>query len=105
MQQNNIVYVVDPDTESSEALKASLESHEVSVRMYADSETAIGTDIRKDHDRSCLMVDVDLPGLNGILLLRWLREQGFGLPIAVLSNVFAYKPDRKLQGESLSGWF
>jgi two-component system phosphate regulon response regulator PhoB len=76
--------VVDDDARVRTVVCWQLEAEGYRVREAADGNTAwqVVTDERPD----LLVLDLSLPGLSGLDLLRRLREAGDGLPVVVLSG-------------------
>jgi two-component system, LuxR family, response regulator FixJ len=78
------IIVVDDDSAVRNSLKFSLELEGFAVRIYADaaallSETALPLS-------GCLVIDYSLPALNGLELLRRLRNRQIRLPAIVITS-------------------
>ena len=86
MQHKNIVHVVDPDEAIGEALSALLDTYEIDVRTFPDAESFVPARSSWDTAHGCVLIEINLPGLSGLWLLRWLRAQGFSLPVVILTN-------------------
>ena len=77
------VFVVDDDSSIRTAIHRLLDSLRHPVRVFASAEQFIaGTD---GQSRGCLILDVRLPGMNGLQLQQWLAEQGRTLPIIFIT--------------------
>ena len=86
MQHRNIVHVVDPDEAIGEALSTLLGTYDIYVRAFSDAESFLRARSSWGSDHGCLLIEANLPGLNGLSLLRQLRDQGSSLPVIVLTN-------------------
>lgn len=86
----NTVYVVDPDPAISEAITALLGTYDLHVSAFLDAETFLDFHALEPIQRGCVMIEVNLPGLDGLALLRQLRAENTDLPIIVLTN--AHEP-------------
>jgi FixJ family two-component response regulator len=86
----NTVYVVDPDPAISEAITTLLGTYDLQVSGFLDAETFLDFRAVEKLNRGCVMIEVNLPGLNGLALLRQLRAEDADLPIIILTN--AHEP-------------
>ncbi len=75
--------VVEDDDRLARTLKRGLEEENFSVEWAADGESAYNTATRKSFD--CILLDVRLPGIDGITLCRRLREKGQATPVIMLT--------------------
>lgn len=78
------VYVVDADAAVREGLSALLAENRVTVRTFASAEEFLAESPAAD--RGCLIVEVHLPGMDGLELLERLRARGMRLPVIVLAS-------------------
>jgi len=79
-----LVVVVDDDQALRNSLKFSFEVEGFEVLLYADAEQLLGDD--ELPDQGCLVIDFNLPGLNGLTLLARLRERGVTMPAIVMTS-------------------
>ncbi len=78
------VFVVDDDPVTRSSLQELLESWELTAEVYADAETFLES---YDPDRAgCLVLDLRLPGMNGLELQDWLTAHGIALPIVMITG-------------------
>lgn len=78
------VFVVDDDPAMRDSLKWLLESEGLSVETHATAEDFLDT---YDPDRAgCLVVDVCLPGMNGLDLQDELNARGIRLPVVIVTG-------------------
>jgi FixJ family two-component response regulator len=78
------VIVIDDDTALLGALKFDLELEGFKVETHT-----AGAELRADRlpkANGCLVIDYRLPGLNGLELLRRLRERGVALPAIIITS-------------------
>lgn len=77
------VFIVDDDASVRDALSLLL-----SLRGHATATFACAEDFVAALDpasRGCAVVDIRMPGMNGLQLQAWLREQGHPLPLIVIT--------------------
>jgi two-component system, OmpR family, response regulator len=75
--------IVEDDRELSDALGALLKQSGYEVDVQSDGRAALNALLASDYDMA--IVDLMLPGMNGIALVRNLRRQNRGLPILVIT--------------------
>jgi DNA-binding response OmpR family regulator len=75
--------IVEDDRELREALTALLQQSGYEVDAHADGRDAFNSLVTRDYDLA--IVDLMLPGMNGLALVRSLRRQLCGLPILVVT--------------------
>lgn len=79
-----IVGVIDPDPVARNGLRTLLRRNGVEVSTYESAESYL-TSVN-GLQPACLIVDVLLPGMSGLELLRRLRHEGRDLPIVLLAD-------------------
>jgi DNA-binding response OmpR family regulator len=77
------VLVVDDDRGVREALRRGLALKNFSVREAADGPTACAEIARRPP--SVVVLDIAMPGMSGIEVMRRLRAEGWTLPVCILS--------------------
>jgi two-component system, LuxR family, response regulator FixJ len=78
------VLVVDDDAAVRAALKFALEVEGFRVRLYDGPEALLADpDLPK---RACLVIDYRMPGIDGIELVRRLRQRQVALPALLISG-------------------
>ncbi|WP_445500722.1 response regulator transcription factor [Microvirga sp. G4-2] len=78
------VFVVDDGAAVRQSLKFALEQEGLEVRLYED-----GARLLADGElpsTGCLVVDLTMPGMDGIHLVSRLREQHFDLPAILITT-------------------
>ena len=79
-----IVYVIDDDAAVRDSFHILLESNGFEVRSY--TSTAVLLAETPPLERSCLIVDVNMPELDGIELLGRLRRSGVMVPAVLVTG-------------------
>jgi len=88
-----LVTVVDDDPAVRSSLSFSLGIAGFRVQAFASGEAALGDAGARSSD--CLVLDYRLPGIDGLCLLRRLREVGVDCPAIVITS----NPPRQLRRE------
>ena len=83
MMQNATVFVVDDEPSVRDSLRCLLESAGFVVRTFSAAREFLDTVV--DSDRSCLLLDLRMPGMDGMQLQGQLAEKGIYLPIIILT--------------------
>lgn len=78
-----VVHIVDDDPAVCSSLKFALEVDGFSVQTYARSEEVLAAEISRE---GCMIVDYNLPGLNGLDLLRELDRRDVHLPSFLITS-------------------
>ena len=82
--QGLVVVVVDDDPAVRNSLRFSLEIEGFSVRTYSDGDELLNdTDLGAS---SCLVVDHNLPGTNGLQTIVKLRERHISVPAILVTS-------------------
>lgn len=82
MTERVILVDDDPDVRDAGSLLLSTSGYTVEALESAEALLERVT----PHDRGCLLLDVRLPGMSGLVLQRTLRERGVRLPIVFISG-------------------
>jgi RNA polymerase sigma factor (sigma-70 family) len=77
------VYVVDDDSSTRELLAWLMKRRGLRCEVFADARSFLAG-YRGDMP-GCLVVDLNMPGMNGLELQRHLNERGYCLPVIFLS--------------------
>ena len=78
------VYLVDDDPELRKAIERLLESAGMKVASFASAQQFLDSFDR--HSPGCLVLDLAMPGLNGLQLQRELEQRASALPIVFLTG-------------------
>ncbi len=79
----NLISVVDDDESIRRTTTFLIESFGFRAAAFESSERFLQSD--QLHDTSCLLVDVQMPGMNGLQLQRELAVAGCGIPIIFIT--------------------
>jgi DNA-binding NtrC family response regulator len=83
-EQNALVFVVDDDRSIRESLKNLIRSAGLSVQTFASAQEFLTS--RRPNVPSCLVLDVQLPGLSGLDLQQELAKAGIQIPIIFVTG-------------------
>jgi RNA polymerase sigma factor (sigma-70 family) len=78
------VYVVDDDPSTRELLEWLMKRHGRAVECFPDARSFLKA--YAPGAAGCLVLDLNLPGMNGLDLQQYLKSQGVGLPVIFLSG-------------------
>ena len=79
-----VIFVVDDDASVRTAIRRSLLSLHLPVRLFASAEDFLARTHRGV--RGCLVLDLNLPGMNGLQLQKQLLSEEWGLPVVVVTS-------------------
>ncbi len=79
------VAIIDADATACQALRALLGTLDVEVSTYDSAENFVARDPSVQTPQ-CVIVDLNLPGMSGLELLRQLRAADADLPIILLAT-------------------
>src|SRR5262245_44000315 len=83
-QKRPKIFVVDDDESVREALVSLIRSTGLSVETFASAQEFLTR--RRTDEPACLVLDVRLPGLNGLDLQRRLAETNIEIPIIFITG-------------------
>ncbi len=78
------VHVVDDDLMVRETMRRLFEVEGWGVRTYASSEDLLAA--ARPSETDCLLIDNNLPGMDGATLIATLRDEGLNLPMVMLTG-------------------
>jgi len=84
MMSSGTVHIVDDDEAVRDSLQALLEAKKYVARTYPTAEAFLAA--HSAVPAGCAIVDVRMPGMDGISLLNRLRERGTALPVIVVTG-------------------
>jgi len=84
LTKNSVVSVVDDDESMRRMLSRGIQAAGFDVAVFNSAEEFLDSENLSNSD--CLVLDVDLPGMNGIALQQHLNESGTGIPIIFMSG-------------------
>ena len=96
------VYVVDDDASVRRALARLLKSAGFVVESFASAEAFLS---QMSPDRaSCIVLDVQLPGMNGVDLQQVLKARQIHVPLVFITGHGDADLERKLRAEGACGY-
>lgn len=78
-----LVHIVDDDTSVRKALTRLMDSAGLESRSYDGPESFLAQ-VRNDA-RACIVLDITMPRMNGLVLLEQLRVRGIVVPVIAVS--------------------
>lgn len=84
MSNDAVVHVIDDDDAARESLEFLLRSAKLQVRTYDSAKGFLNA--VSSLDSGCVITDVRMPEINGIELLRKVREMDIRLPVIVITG-------------------
>lgn len=83
MSTVSVISVVDDDASVRAATSKFLRSHGYTVQAYSSAEDFLRSG--RLNDASCVIADVQMPGMSGLDLLTMMRTQGHGVPFIFIT--------------------
>lgn len=81
---HRVIVIVEDDAGMRNSLEFLLESHEFAVTAFARSEDMVA---RLPHlDAGCAILDIHLPGLDGLAVCERLAAQGRSMPVIFITG-------------------
>jgi two-component system response regulator FixJ len=84
MIENAVVHVIDDDEAVRESLTFLLETADFKVMAYDSAASFLGSAAAAPG--GCVITDVRMPDMNGLDLVRRMRDLGVGLPVIVITG-------------------
>ena len=79
----SVISVVDDDASVRTAIDNLLSSHGYVVHTFASAEEFLQS--THLHNSSCVVADLQMPGMSGLELLTMMRAQGYGAPFIFIT--------------------
>ena len=79
-----LISVVDDDESIRRSTRLLIESHGFRVATFQSAEAFLTSE--KRHDASCLILDVQMPGIGGLQLQTKLAHDGHSIPIIFITG-------------------
>jgi FixJ family two-component response regulator len=83
-QERSTIYVVDDDFDVLKSLRFLLETEGFEVRTFRSGSALLGSKARSEAD--CLVVDYKMNGIDGLELVRRLRDLEIGAPVILITG-------------------
>ena len=84
MTDNLTVFIVDDDPSVRDALGLLLGVHDYRLAVFADADSFLRA--LKPHWHGCLLLDLRMPGMDGLSLQKKLLELGCDLPVVIMTG-------------------
>jgi FixJ family two-component response regulator len=84
MESKSTVFVVDDDPEIRRSLTRLLEEVDLAVQTYSSAREFL--EAYDPGCQGCLVLDVRMPGTDGIALQKTLKEKGISLPVIIITG-------------------
>ena len=84
MIDNLTVFIVDDDSSVRDALGLLLGIHDYRLALFADADSFLKA--LKPHWHGCLLLDIRMPGMDGLTLQKRLLELGCDLPVVIMTG-------------------
>jgi two-component system response regulator FixJ len=84
MAAQQVIYVIDDDDAVRDSIRMLLECQDMPVRTYSSGTAFLRDEPPSKH--GCLLIDVDMPDMNGFDLLDELRKRGVTIPAIVMTG-------------------
>lgn len=84
MMNDKSVYIVDDDAALGDSLSVLLEAHGYSVKYFSDGQ--IFLDQICNLELGCILLDVRMPGVDGLTLQRVMADRGISFPVIVMTG-------------------
>ena len=95
MSAVSIISVVDDDSSVRAATSKFLRAHGYTVQAYSSAEHFLQS--AGLNDTSCVIADLQMPGMSGLELLMMMRAQGYGVPFIFITAF----PDETTRAQAL----
>ena len=97
MSTVSVISVVDDDASVRAATSKFLRSHGYTVQAYSSAEHFLQSG--RLNDTSCVIADLQMPGMSGLELLTMMRAQGYGAPF-IFITAFPDETSRSLPDQT-----
>ena len=95
MSTVSVISVVDDDASVRAATSKFLKSHGYTVEAFSSAEHFLESG--RLNDTSCVIADLQMPGMSGLELLTMIRAQGYGVPFMFITAF----PDENTRARAL----
>jgi FixJ family two-component response regulator len=95
LQQVPVISIVDDDESVREATKGLVRSLGYTAATFGSAEEFLSSE--RVHDTSCLITDVQMPGLSGVELQSYLIAEGHQMPVIFVTAF----PEERIRARAL----
>jgi FixJ family two-component response regulator len=96
----NLISIVDDDESVRRTTKLLVESFGYRAAVFESAESFLKSD--QLYDTSCLVVDIQMPGMNGLQLQSHLAGEGYSIPIIFITAYGDKSRRRALQAGAVA---
>jgi two-component system response regulator FixJ len=83
LAESETIYIVDDDESVRDSARALLESYDLIVEDFASARAFLdGYEVGR---KACLLLDLNMPEMDGLELLEWLRGRQIAIPVIIVS--------------------
>jgi two-component system OmpR family response regulator len=93
------VLLVEDEQKVADFVRAALEEQGFTVDLQTKGDDAYASARTEEYD--VILLDIMLPGRDGLSILRQLREQGYDVPVILLTA--RGEPNERIEGLQLGG--
>ncbi len=97
---SNLISIVDDDESVRRTTKLLVESLGYRAAVFESAESFLKSD--QLYDTSCLVVDLQMPGMNGLQLQSHLADEGYSIPIIFITAYGDKSRRRALQAGAVA---
>ncbi len=97
---SNLISIVDDDESVRRTTKLLVESLGYRAAVFESAESFLKSD--QLYDTSCLVVDIQMPGMNGLQLQSHLADEGYSIPIIFITAYGDKSRRRALQAGAVA---
>ena len=97
---SNLISIVDDDESVRRTTKLLVESFGYRAAVFESAESFLKSD--QLYDTSCLVVDIQMPGMNGLQLQSHLADEGYSIPIIFITAYGDKSRRRALQAGAVA---
>ena len=83
LAERETIYIVDDDESVRDSARALLESYDLMVEDFGSARAFL--DSFEASRKGCLLLDVNMPEMNGLELLELLRGREVGIPVIIVT--------------------
>lgn len=80
----NVLYIIEDDQSVRDALSLTLGLHGYPVAMFTDAESFLQA--YRPEWRGCLLIDIRMPGMDGLTLQKRLQERNCKIPAIIMTG-------------------
>ena len=103
MDVKEYVLLIDDNDDFLDTISFWLNNKGYKIRIARDGQS--GLDMIKEQEPDLVFLDINMPGIDGIEVLRRIRETNKGLPVVMVTAVYTDKRLEEAKKLGISGFF